>query len=624
MERLAREPDVNAEAAAEFMRDAKRLSQVRHPNLVQVRDVVVGTSTVLLVTDWVDGEVYSDIARMAGEQGVPIPLAGSLRVVVDLLEGLSALHEVCDAKREPLRIVHAEVAPRNIVVGVDGRSVLVHPLRAPAGPARQHSHEVLGYLAPEVLLGDQTADQRADVYGAGVLLWEALTGQRMHADGEDAGEIVMRLLGGRIEAPRPPIDAPWAAPLAEAAQKAVSPDPTIRYANATEMLAAVRRVVGARLAPKLTVSALVEAVAGERIRARNAALGATRTARLPSESAWTTEAAAPEAATSPLDPDATKPPPSVPPPASSKPRLTPSWGKLRASSSAAATANATASTPPSSDRSDRTPLRSVDPTTGEERPARAPGSSDPAPSRLSQPVPSSEPSSADVVEVIEMDVPPDKPSRPVSPSREPPPVPPPRKQLSAGPPRPPPVTGNRTGPSPDDPWKLPTPTADAQSELPLTQSRTDMGSVARVSPQPRSGGAALRLAIFAACALVVGGGVWLLVRTPSGPSAETIDPPPPSAAASAPPVSPTTSATPPAPPAPAPTAAAATATTAHSADTPSPFDPSSTDDHRPAARSASPPAKPPPATAPAPVPAAAAPAASSPHPKKRVYDPMGI
>ncbi len=118
VERLAREPDVNAEAAAEFMRDAKRLSQVRHPNLVQVRDVVVGTSTVLLVTDWVDGEVYSDIARMAGEQGVPIPLAGSLRVVVDLLEGLSALHEVCDAKREPLRIVHAEVAPRNIVVGV--------------------------------------------------------------------------------------------------------------------------------------------------------------------------------------------------------------------------------------------------------------------------------------------------------------------------------------------------------------------------------------------------------------------------------------------------------------------------------------------------------------------------
>lgn len=195
VERLAREPGVNAEAAAVFLRDAKRLSQVRHPNLVHVRDVVVGTSTVLLVTDWLDGEVFSDIARMAAEQGIPIPLAGTLRVMLDLLEGLSALHEVRDAKREPLQIVHAEVAPRNIVVGVDGRAVLVHPLHLPAEAKPNHAPDVIGYLAPEVLLGDQTADQRADVYGAGVILWEALTGQRMHGDGDDAGEIVMRILG---------------------------------------------------------------------------------------------------------------------------------------------------------------------------------------------------------------------------------------------------------------------------------------------------------------------------------------------------------------------------------------------------------------------------------------------
>ena len=205
VERLAREPGVNAEAAAVFLRDAKRLSQVRHPNLVHVRDVVVGTSTVLLVTDWLDGEVFSDIARMAAEQGIPIPLAGTLRVMLDLLEGLSALHEVRDAKREPLQIVHAEVAPRNIVVGVDGRAVLVHPLHLPAEAKPNHAPDVIGYLAPEVLLGDQTADQRADVYGAGVILWEALTGQRMHGDGDDAGEIVMRILGGRSSrrTPRP-------------------------------------------------------------------------------------------------------------------------------------------------------------------------------------------------------------------------------------------------------------------------------------------------------------------------------------------------------------------------------------------------------------------------------------
>jgi serine/threonine-protein kinase len=568
IERLARDPEVNAEAAAEFMRDAKRLSQVRHPNLVRVRDVVVGTSIVLLVSDWVEGEVYADIARAAAEQGIPIPLAGGLRVVVDLLEGLSALHEVRDAKGEPLRIVHAEVAPRNIVVGIDGRSVLVHPLHAPPGPAPKHAPDVVGYLAPEVLLGDQTADQRADVYGAGVLLWEALTGQRMHAEGEDAGEIVMRLLGGKIEAPCAPVDAPWAAPLAEAARKAVSPDPTVRFANATEMLADVRRVVGARLAPKLTVSALVEAVAGARIRGRSASLGVSRsTARLPSDSAWTTEAPAEVAAekATPLDAEATKPPPSVPPPASSRPRASPSWGKLR-----------TPSSPPRS------------PDSGSRLHA-APSSPPSQPVRLSEP-----PTSADVVEVIEMEVPPDKPSHP-----RPPPVP---RRRSAAPP-------------------LPTPLDEPR----LAESKTDLAAL--VSAPVAAAGKRARWTVVAACTVAVGAIVWMLVRSPSDTRAESPAPPGPSAASSAP--SPA-----PAPPAPATTAMAAangetpSSTSAHAANAPSPFDPPADD------RPATPPPRPAPGPAPdrapmpvarpAPPPAAPAPASSSTHAKKPVYDPMGI
>jgi serine/threonine-protein kinase len=619
VEKLDRDASVEAEAAAIFMRDAKRLSQVRHPNLVHVREVVVQPSLVLLVTNWVDGEVFSDVAHLAAEQAIPIPLAGHLRIVVDLLEGLSALHEVRDAKREPLNIVHAEVAPRNVVVGIDGRAVLVHPLRPPGKSGKEPPADVVGYLAPEVLLADQTADQRADVYGAGVFLWEALTGRRMHAEGEDKGAVVMRLLGGHVEAPTAPIDAPWAAPLAEVAKKAVSPDPTARYANATEMLAAVRRAVVARLAPKLTVAALVEAVAGDRIRARNEALGYVR----PSPPNASRAAPAPVPAV-PLDPDATKPPPSVPPPPPSGKRL-PSWGRVRtaserpvASSERPAAPITSSDAPPGTPTplvspadvagsltvDDRTPLRTVDPVTGEERavfPSDPPSglrpsevpisvSLDPSapPSSLGA---KSEPPSADVIEVVEMEVPPDKPSRPM-----------PHKG-SAAPPRPPPPAVPRPPPLP-------------AIEPTSTQSSTDMGAVARAAvTTPPS--AKARWGVAAATAIVVGAALWLIMRPAPAPEVTST----PVAASVAP------TAAPPPPAAPPPSASAAPPAPSSSvpANAPGPFDPAASgDDPTAARRQARAPDAPIPAARPAAAPPPAAPAASSTRGKKRVYDPMGI
>ncbi len=564
VEQLAREADVSAEAAAEFLRDAKRLAQVRHPNLVQVRDVVVGASTVLLVTDWVEAETLAEIEKGCAAKGTPFPLAVSLRILVDLLEGLSAFHELRDAKREPLRLVHAEVAPRNVLVGVDGRSVLAHPLRAPSAAARGSAPDAAGYLAPEVLLGDQTADQRADVYGAGIILWEALMGRRMHADGEDVGEIVMRILGGKIEAPAAPADAPWAAPLAEAARRATAPDPSVRFANATEMLAELRRSIGARLAAKTQIASIVETVAGEHIRERRRALDvkvAEKTDVLP----------------------ARQDTPSVV--VLTAPGERAEQGETPRVSAAAAAIDV----PPSS-----TIPVDVDVDVVSAKPA--------APESLP-------PSSADVVEVIEMEVPPDRPSRP----RAPPPL---RPRAAAAPQAP-------AFPPPPGPMRPP------------SGSKTDVGSLALVSTpaipltpeasQSRARASSL-WALIGLGALALLCALWFFTRRGPEPtdSAET---PSPSSTVS-------TTQAPLAAPAPARSADAPAAVASASphaepsegAD-PSPFEP-------PIDKPAPPPRAPgkeaapfpssPPAT-PAPLPAPApAPASSSPHPKKRVYDPQGI
>ncbi len=586
VEQLAREPGVSAEAAAVFLRDAKRLSHLHHPNVIRVRDVVVGTNTVLLVSDWVEGEALSEVERAASAKSVPIPLAASLRVLVDLLEGLSALHELRDAKREPMKLVHAEVAPRNIVVGLDGRSVLAHPLRAPAGATRRPPPEVVGYLAPEVLLGDQTADQRADVFGAGVILWEALTGQRMHAEGEDVGEIVMRLLGGKIEAACAPADAPWATPLAEVAKKATAPDPSVRFANATAMMAEVRRAIGPRLAAKSIVASLVEATVGDHVRARARALA-------------------------PVDPDATQPPPvsssfgDTPPVSIPIDReqiadaTTPASAALFASHSSTEAVTATSGVVSSS--------RMAVSSSSSSRAAAPPSSS----SRVSAP-----PSSADVVEVIEIEVPQDRPSRP----RAPPPFRPREKTAEA-------ARKHERADLGDAPFPAPI--------RPTSQSKTDLASLALVSTPVAAGSAAstarAKWTIAAACALGVAALAWMILRG-APERAESTEAPAPSSVTS------TTEA--PAPPSSATIAAApaANASSSAPANAPSPFDPQVTDDHTASAKHApgSPHGTPTPTpkdatpfpvapVAPAaPAPASPAPAASSPHPKKRVYDPMGI
>jgi serine/threonine protein kinase len=568
VERLARGPGVSAESAAEFLRDAKRLAELTHANLVHVRGVVVGTSTVLLISDWLEGELLSDIERRAAEQSVPITLAVRLRILIDLLEGLSALHELRDAKREPLRLVHAEVAPQNLVVGVDGRSVLVHPLRAPAGEPRRTTPGVVGYLAPEVLLADQTADQRADVYGAGVLLWEALMGHRMHAEGEDAGEIVMRLLGGRIASPVPPVDAPWAGPLAAVAKRAVAPDPSVRFANATEMLAEVRRVALARVAPKVVVAALVDAVAGARIRARTSALVAS-VGREPGTTDATDSAdsppvardlplsrgADPEAITPPLA--AVRAPPHAPAAPSSRPRVTPSWGRVR--------------TAPSS---------------------HAPISSAPA-------------APLEVEDLaIEVEMPPDPPAAPQAP-------PPAARDVLVPPPAPPVQT--------------------TRLERPITPSKTDLAALVSARSTPRMSRATWIIAagcVLAAVAvlwMLARGGP--APTESSEPPAASLAP----IASESPALSAIPTAARPEPSAAVDQAARSPEVPSRGSD-PGPFDPAPTEAHpRPGPGAAPAPFAPPlPTVPPSPVPpspaasAPPAPAGSSPHPKKRVYDPQGI
>jgi serine/threonine-protein kinase len=245
---------------ADWVRDARRVAILSQPNVARVRDAVIRKDDVLVVGDFIDGVRWSELAARG------TPLAVALRVFVDLLSGLSALHDLRDAAQKPLGLIHGALSPDAVIVGSDGVARLVDCVR-PAGLGRARGGEGWAYRAPEVLLGDATADRRADVYSAGVMLWEALSGARLF-DGEQPSTIVTTLLSGRVPRATIPEDAPWAAALQGTIARALSPEPEKRFASASEMATEIRRVVGPRLAPTTRAAVWVDDMFGEPIRRR--------------------------------------------------------------------------------------------------------------------------------------------------------------------------------------------------------------------------------------------------------------------------------------------------------------------------------------------------------------------
>ena len=261
VEQVTRGGDVDAGDVDDWVRVSQRLATLAHPNVARVRDVVVRDGDVVVVTDFVDGVRWAELG--AGPQ--PVPLEIALRVLVDALAGLSAIHNVRDAKREPLKLVHGGLTTSCVVVGSDGVSRIIAASRVRSGARAEHDGSA--YLAPEVLLADDAADARADVYSIGVMLWEALSGRPLFPNTQPSA-IVTALLSGRVPRAEAPKDAPWAAPLVDVVSRALSVDPDKRFASASAMAAELRRIAGAKLVPSLRVAALVRAGFGERIRTR--------------------------------------------------------------------------------------------------------------------------------------------------------------------------------------------------------------------------------------------------------------------------------------------------------------------------------------------------------------------
>jgi serine/threonine-protein kinase len=194
----------NPEFVAMFLDEARLAARIRHPNVVSTLDVVATEGELFVVMDYVAGDSLARLLRAAGDRHERAPLPVAASIMVNVLHGLHAAHEACDEQGHPLSLVHRDVSPHNVLVGTDGQAHVIDFGVAKATGRAQVTREgqlkgKLAYMAPEQLQGKKV-DRRADVFGAGVVFWEMLTGQRLF-DGADEGEIYGKVLRGDV--PRP-------------------------------------------------------------------------------------------------------------------------------------------------------------------------------------------------------------------------------------------------------------------------------------------------------------------------------------------------------------------------------------------------------------------------------------
>jgi serine/threonine protein kinase len=220
-----------------FLDEARLAAKLDHPNIVQVLEIDEDAGSPYIAMEHVDGPTLGQLVRRARSAG-RLELGHLIRIIADICAGLHHAHGCTGDDGRPLEVVHRDVSPQNILVSRQGISKLLDFGVAKArGRLTETGSGVLkgklGYLAPELFSG--MVDQRADVFAAGVCLFEATTGQSPWGTAEaDQVALLRNIMTGDYLRPSELVpDYPPA--LEDIVLSAIEPDPDRRCPSAREL-----------------------------------------------------------------------------------------------------------------------------------------------------------------------------------------------------------------------------------------------------------------------------------------------------------------------------------------------------------------------------------------------------
>lgn len=240
VKRLKPIEDEDPEVMRMFADEARLCARLNHPSIVQTFEVGEDTTGPFLVMEYLEGQPLGRIRSRAARREKPIPRSIALKILRDTIGALSYAHTLTDHDGTPLRVVHRDVSPENIMVTYAGLTKLVDfgVAKTAASMSRTRAGVLKGkvaYMAPEQARSDTNIDERADVFAIGLLLWEFLTTKRLW-EGYSEAKVFERLLDKEPLPRARTVDPEIPEDLDALCAKAMEKEKEDRFATASDLL----------------------------------------------------------------------------------------------------------------------------------------------------------------------------------------------------------------------------------------------------------------------------------------------------------------------------------------------------------------------------------------------------
>jgi serine/threonine-protein kinase len=274
LKRLKPELAHNRGAVDQFIDEANLGSTLVHPNIVPIFDFGEAGGSYFLAQEYIVGKNLEElIMRHAERMGRGLDAASVFYIAHEILKGLSFAHQKTDEDGEPLRIVHRDISPSNLMISVLGEVKLLDfgIMKAEGRVSRTEMGNVKGnvaFMAPEQARGG-VVDARSDIFSLGAVMFHALTNEPFYT-GETSTELFYRATVGPTDEHQQRIGR-LDPTVARIITKAVSNNPALRYQTADEFAEDLAVEVNAAAAREL--SALIHALFGAELRPVNGISG---------------------------------------------------------------------------------------------------------------------------------------------------------------------------------------------------------------------------------------------------------------------------------------------------------------------------------------------------------------
>jgi eukaryotic-like serine/threonine-protein kinase len=250
-----------------FLSEARLAARIHHANVVGTHHVGCDANGLYMVLDYVEGSSLQGLVDRAALRSTRVGIPVALRIALDALGGLGAVHRATDERGRPLDVVHRDVSLQNILVGRDGIARIADfGIAKGARPAVEtKAGSLVGkllYLPPEYIR-QESVDATVDIYMLGVTLWCAITGEEPWA-AETEAQLLNRILTERLPSLASRLQEPVAPEIEALVARASHPDPRERFQSADKMAEAIHALDRERgwVANQQEVAAFVEALMG--------------------------------------------------------------------------------------------------------------------------------------------------------------------------------------------------------------------------------------------------------------------------------------------------------------------------------------------------------------------------